>query len=116
MCSAGRVVTYREAPLLLLQLIASHFPIATSLSVFLGMACLILTAFLAVQAWNVSTGLTSGERHRISELRRVVQLERVRPILLHHDHQPIPQRLRASLQLTSSTHISSEHCIRVSTG
>jgi hypothetical protein len=79
--SAGRVVRYGDAPLLMLQAVSSHFPVACALVMFLGMASLILSGFFAMHTCNVTSGFTSGDRFRVAQLRRTVLAELVRFII-----------------------------------
>jgi hypothetical protein len=76
-CFAGRVVRYGDAPFLMLQAISKRFSITCALIMFLGMAFVILSAFFCIHAFNVTSGLTSGDRNRVAELRRAVLAEQV---------------------------------------
>ena len=75
--TAGRYVLQRRPIRQLLRIAAQQYSAATALGSFLAFACVVVSIFLVLQAWNVCTGLTSSEQHRISSLRRAVKAQQV---------------------------------------
>ena len=75
---AGRIVQYKDDPLLMLLALSQHFSVTCALGLFLGMAAMIVGAFCCVHGWNISTGRTSADRARIARLHTTVLGDQVR--------------------------------------
>ena len=59
----------------LLKFAMRRFPVVPAISAFLAVCAVILMGFFGYNAWNISSGMTGNDRHKLAEVNRKIVIE-----------------------------------------